>query len=189
MFLNNDTEVVDKDWISQLLFLLEQPNVGAVGPMLVYPGGTVQHAGVALGMRGTADHVLRGLPAESNGYFGSLACTREVSAVTFACAMIRKSEFLAHGSLQEIYGTHYQDVDFCLRLREAGKSILYTPRTRLIHHESRTRGNHYNLYDRALLLDAWSDVIANGDPFAGWEEGSEGAAEHEYIVCKSWRRY
>jgi GT2 family glycosyltransferase len=169
VLLNNDTEIIDGDWLNEMLFLLDDPEVAAVGPMLLYPDGTVQHAGVALGIRGTADHVLRGLPADADGYFGSLACTREVSAVTFACVMMRRGDYDAVGGLQELYGTHYQDVDFCLRLRERGRRILYTPRTRLIHHESATRGSTYDAMDRALLLDAWGTTISFGDPYSRWE--------------------
>ena len=174
VFLNNDTEVVDANWLDQMLFLLDDPTVAAVGPMLIYPDGTIQHAGVALGMRGTADHVLRGLPNDADGYFGSLACTREVSAVTFACAMVRRTDYDEVGGLSEFYATHYQDVDICLRLRTPGKRILYTPRTRLVHHESATRGPRYDAIDRALLIDSWGDVIGAGDPYARWEPEARG---------------
>jgi O-antigen biosynthesis protein len=177
IMLNNDTEVIDADWIEQMLFLLDDPNIGAVGPLLLYPNRKVQHAGVALGIRGTADHVLRGHAADGDGYFGSLICTREVSCVTFACAMIRKSDYVSVGGLQTLYGTHYQDVDFCLKLRESGKRILYTPRTLLVHHESATRGKGYDRMDRELLLDAWGETISKGDPFARWEPSARGIEE------------
>jgi len=169
VLLNNDTEIVHGDWLDQLLFLLEQPGVGAVGPLLLYPDRKVQHAGVALGMRGTADHVMRGLAADADGYFGALASTREVSAVTFACTMLRKADYLDAGGLEELYRTHYQDVDLCLRLQAQGKKIVYTPRTTVIHYESATRGTAYDALDRALFLDAWSDVIARGDGYSRWE--------------------
>jgi GT2 family glycosyltransferase len=165
VLLNNDTEVLDPDWLQVLVFHLELPGVGVVGPLLSYPDGSVQHAGVALGLRGTADHVMRGLPADGDGYAGSLCCTREVAAVTGACLVTTRQHYLAMGGLNEYYRTHYQDVDFCLRTRRAGRRILYTPRTRLVHHESASRGSFYDHLDRALLLDAWGEVIARGDPF------------------------
>jgi len=146
--------------------------------MLLYPDRTVQHAGVALGIRGTADHVLRGLPPDADGYFGSLACTREVSAVTFACVMMRRADYGAVGGLQEMFATHYQDVDFCLRLRERRRRILYTPHARLIHHESATRGSRYDVMDRALLLDGWGSIISEGDPYARWEPATRGQAKY-----------
>jgi GT2 family glycosyltransferase len=169
VLLNNDTEIVQSDWLEQLLFLLEEKDVAAVGPLLLYPQRTVQHAGVALGLRGTADHVMRGLPADADGYFGTLACTREVSAVTFACVMLRKTDYLSIGGLEELYRTHYQDVDFCLRHGAQGTKILYTPRAVLIHYESATRGSAYDAVDRALFLDSWAETIAKGDPYSRWE--------------------
>jgi GT2 family glycosyltransferase len=168
VLLNNDTEVIQEDWLEQMVFLLEQPDVGVVGPMLLYPNGTVQHAGIALGIRGTADHVMRGFEANSDGYFGALSCTREVSGVTFACAMVSRELYMSLGGLNELYSTHYQDVDFCLRVLSIGKKILYTPRARVLHRESATRGDRYDNLDRALLLDAWSQLLAAGDPYARW---------------------
>ncbi len=176
VLLNNDTEVLAADWLDQMMFLLDEPDVGAVGPMLVYPDNKVQHAGVAVGIRGTADHVLRGLDCNDDGYFGSLNCTREVTAVTFACAMLRKSRYLELGGLQEYYATHYQDVDFCLRLRQLGLRNLYTPRTKLVHYESATRGGSYDHLDRALLIDCWSTEISKGDEFSRWEPAARAGA-------------
>jgi O-antigen biosynthesis protein len=169
VLLNNNTEVDHGDWLDQLLFLLDDPDVAAVGPLLLYPDGTIRHAGVALGMGGTADHVLRGLPADADGCFGSLACTREVSAVSFACVMMRRNDYDAIGGLQALYATRYQDIDFCFRLREQGRRILYTPRTSLIHHEGVTRAPATDAMDRALLLDAWGTAISAGDPYCRWE--------------------
>src|SRR4029453_3582217 len=126
-----------------------------VGPLLLYPDGSVQHAGVALGLRGTADHVMRGYPPDTDGYAGSLCCTREVMAVTAACLMTRRAHYQALGGLNEFYATIYQDLDFRLRTWGEGKSVLFTPRTRLKHHESVTRGRFYDHMDRALLKDAW----------------------------------
>jgi GT2 family glycosyltransferase len=165
VLLNNDTEVVDADWLRTLVWHSELPGVGAVGPLLTYPEGTVQHAGVVLGFRGTADHVMRGVPADVDGYAGSLACTHEVSAVTGACLMTCRETYIESGGLSEYYATHYQDVDFCLRLRKRGLRILFTPRTRLIHHEGVSRGSEYDILDRALLLDRWKAVIDRGDPY------------------------
>jgi GT2 family glycosyltransferase/2-polyprenyl-3-methyl-5-hydroxy-6-metoxy-1,4-benzoquinol methylase len=165
ILLNNDTEVIDPDWIETLVFHLLQPGVGIVGPLLLYPNGSVQHAGVVIGFRGTADHVMRGFPGDTDGYAGSLSCSREVSAVTGACLAIRREDYRVLGGLVDHYATHYQDVDFCLRVREQGKRILFVPRARLYHHEGASRGTFYDLIDRALLLDCFGDVIARGDPY------------------------
>ena len=165
LLLNNDTEVVRPNWLEAMVWLAEVSDVGAVGPLLLYPNGTVQHAGVVLGMRGTADHVLRGYPADADGYAGSLACAREVSAVTGACLLVRRDLYEEVGGLDVHFATHYQDIDFCLKIRRKGLRNLFTPRSVLIHHESASRGPHYDHLDRALLLDRWADRIARGDPY------------------------
>jgi GT2 family glycosyltransferase len=124
----------------------------------------VQHAGVVLGARGTADHVMRRFPADADGYAGSLSCPREVSAVTGACLAIRRDTFERIGGWNELYATHYQDVDLCLRLRQSGLRCLFTPKARLTHHESPSRGGDYDFLDRLLLIDTWRDELAAGDP-------------------------
>ncbi|HUJ25941.1 MAG TPA: glycosyltransferase family 2 protein, partial [Myxococcales bacterium] len=165
ILLNNDTEVIDADWMQTIVFQLLQPGVGAVGPLLLYPDGSVQHAGVVLGFRGTADHVMRNFPSDSDGYFGSLSCAREVSAVTAACLAMRRADYDAVGGFVDHYATHYQDVDLCLRIRAMGKRIIHTPRARLYHHEGGSRGSAYDHLDRALLVDCWGEVIDRGDPY------------------------
>jgi O-antigen biosynthesis protein len=165
VFLNNDTEVVAQDWLQQLIYYAEQPDVGAAGALLAYEDRTVQHAGVALGMRGTADHTMRRFPIDVDGYAGSLACAREVSAVTGACLMIRKSLFEELGGFNPHFFTAYQDVDLCLRLRARGLRIIYTPQAFLFHHESISRRTYYDMVDRMLLLDLWEHIIERGDPY------------------------
>jgi len=165
VLLNSDTEVLDPEWLQTLVFHLELPNVGIVGPLVLSPDGSVRHAGVALGLCGTADYVMRGLPADADGYTGSLCCTREVMAVTAACLMTTRQHYRDIGGLNEYYQTHYQDVDFCLRTWRMGRRVLHTPRTRLIHHETASRDELDDPLDRALFRDAWGDLIARGDPF------------------------
>jgi GT2 family glycosyltransferase len=166
VFLNNDTEVIAEDWLQHLAYYAEQPDVGAAGVLLAYDDLTVQHAGVALGMRGTADHTMRRFPILVDGYAGSLACAREVSAVTGACLMIRKTLFEEIGGFNEHYFTAYQDVDVCLRLRRHGLRIICTPRALLLHDEFISRTSYYyDIIDRMLLLDQWEDVIERGDPY------------------------
>ena len=100
-----------------------------------------------------------------DGYAGSLACAREVSAVTGACLMIRKALFEEIGGFNEHFFTAYQDVDLCLRLRARGLRIICTPQALLFHHESISRQSYYDMIDRMLLLDRWEDVIERGDPY------------------------
>ena len=166
LFLNNDTEVLEPGWLARLALWLDDPGVGAVGPVLLYPDRTVQHAGVVLGARGTADHVMRRFPAEVDGYAGSLAASREVSAVTGACLLMRRDEFRELGGFSADYARHYQDVDLCLRLRDRGRRIVCASRPRLIHHESLTRGaDGYDMGDRAILIDRWRERLTAADPY------------------------
>ena len=165
LFLNNDTEVVDPDWLLTLLAHHSLPNVGAVGPILIYPNGEVQHAGVVIGARGTADHILRHVNPMCDGYAGSLPCAREVSAVTAACMMMPRDLFIELGGFNEDYARHYQDTDLCLRIREAGRSILHVGNVHLKHHESVSRGGIYDMVDRAIFQDRWFSILTEGDPF------------------------
>lgn len=164
VFLNNDTTVVSPEWLHHFVFHLSVSDVGAVGPLLLFPDGTIQHAGTVLGPRGTADHVMRGSSPESDGYAGSLSSPREVSALTGACLAIRRDTFDSVDGWNEFYMTHYQDVDLCLQLRNRGLRCIFTPDVRLVHHESPSRGSRYDLLDRMLLIDSWQDVIEKGDP-------------------------
>ena len=165
LFLNNDTEVLSPDWLAVLLTHHSLPNVGAVGPMLIYPGGTVQHAGVVIGFRNTADHVLRNADPTSDGYAGSLPCAREVSGVTAACMMMPRKLFVDLGGFEEAFACHYQDVDLCLRIRERKLSIVSVGNVALRHHESVSRGSAYDMFDRAIIQDRWSHILSEGDPF------------------------
>jgi len=164
VFLNNDTTVVSPEWLHHFVFHLSVSDVGAVGPLLLFPDGTIQHAGTVLGPRGTADHVMRGSSPESDGYAGSLSSPREVSALTGACLAIRRDTFDSVDGWNEFYMTHYQDVDLCLQLRNRGLRCIFTPDVRLVHYESPSRGSRYDLLDRMLLIDSWQDVIEKGDP-------------------------
>jgi O-antigen biosynthesis protein len=163
--LNNDTEIVQVDWLEHLLFYAHMSDVGAAGALLTYEDGTIQHAGIILGPRGTADHIMRGFPGDADGYMGSLACTREVSAVTAAALLVNRRKYKRVGGLSERFRRHYDDLDFCLRLRERGLRNLCVSTARLVHHESRSRGTKYDYTDRILLLDRWESVIDGGDPY------------------------
>lgn len=165
LFLNNDTLILTPDWIEQLLYYSAQEDVGAAGALLLYPDNTVQHAGINLGPRETADHLMRGFSVGSDGYAGSLICAHEVSAVTAACLMMKKIDFENVGGFNEHYFTHYQDLDLCLKLREMGKRIIFTPQAKLTHFESKTRKDYYDHVDYTLLLDQWQGHILNGDPY------------------------
>lgn len=166
VLLNNDTEVIDTDWLRKMSMHFEDERVGAVGATLLYPNRSVQHAGVILGPRGTADHVMRGFEEWADGYAGSLAVSREVSAVTAACMMLPLDLFKQVGGFSTDFAKHYQDVDLCLKIREKGLRLVQSANARLIHHESLSRkSDGYDLGDRAILIDRWREWINEGDPY------------------------
>jgi len=140
--LNDDIQVIDNDWLRQMMALAVRNDIGAVGARLLYADNTVQHGGIMLGVMGVANHLHKGLPVESPGYFGRLQLTQELSAVTAACLVIKRSIYEQIGGLnEEELAVAFNDVDFCLRLREAGYRNLWTPRATLYHLESASRGS------------------------------------------------
>ena len=172
LFLNNDVEVIEEGWLRELVSIALVPDVGAVGAKLLYPDGTLQHGGVILRERSIAGHAHPGLGGEEPGYFGRAMQAREVSAVTAACLTIRRDLFAEIGGFDAArLAIAYNDVDLCLRLRAAGKRIVWTPFARLTHHESRSRGAEDTPGKRARLAEEaavmkerWGDRLA-ADPF------------------------
>lgn len=139
--INNDIEVISPDWLEEMVALALQPSVGAVGARLWFPDDRLQHGGVILGIGGIANHAHKFLSKGEHGYFGRAVLIQEFSAVTAACLVIRKSIFEQVGGLDEVnLKIAFNDVDFCLRVREAGHVNVWTPYAELYHHESATRG-------------------------------------------------
>ena len=139
--LNNDIEVIDPGWLEELVLQALRPGVGAVGARLLYPNRTLQHGGVLLGVGGVANHAHLGWPGDHPGYFSRAQLTQEMAAVTGACLLVRRSHYEAVGGLNEQQlKVAFNDVDFCLKLREQGLQNVYAPAARLIHHESVSRG-------------------------------------------------
>jgi GT2 family glycosyltransferase len=142
--LNNDVEALDGEWLAAMARHAVQPGVGAVGAMLLYPDGHIQHAGVAIGMGGAAGHVQRGADPADSFHQSWHAVTRRVSAVTAACLVVRRESYLAVGGLdEEGFAVAFNDVDFCLKLQDAGLANVYCAEARLLHRESRSRGSDY----------------------------------------------
>jgi glycosyltransferase involved in cell wall biosynthesis len=140
--LNDDIEVIEPDWLTEMVSHALRPEIGAVGCKLLYPNRTIQHAGVLMGLFGVAGHVFRGLPEDAPGYFGRAQLTQNLSACTAACLVVRKSVYDEVGGLDEKnLPVAFNDIDFCLRLIESGYRNLYTPFAMLFHHESATRGH------------------------------------------------
>jgi len=165
IFLNDDTEVISQDWMECMLEHSAKSNVGAVGALLFYPNDTIQHAGVLIGIGGITSHAFEGLPRNDQGYKGLVQTVRECSAVTGACLMIKKSLFEQVGGFDENLAYSFNDVDLCLRLREKGYSIIYTPHAQLYHHGTASRPYTEDNAEIRYFVKRWHDLILKGDPY------------------------
>lgn len=174
LFLNNDTEVITVNWMEELLMYAQREDVGAAGAKLYYGNKTIQHAGVVLqlGAHRTAGHSHYGQSRENLGYMGRLCYAQNVSAVTGACLLVKKSLFKEVGGLDESFAISLNDVDFCLKLREKGLLNVFTPFAELYHYESVSRGlddsgekaERYNR-ESAHFREKWKNVLEKGDPY------------------------
>lgn len=141
LFLNNDTEVIAPNWLDEMVATIQNKDVGAVGARLLYSDGNIQHAGVTVGLGGAAGHPFRGLPSDNPGYFGMAKTGRNTLAVTGACLLTRKTLFKKlNGFDATNLAITYNDVDYCLKVVESGKEVIYNPHAELYHHESASRG-------------------------------------------------
>lgn len=174
LLLNNDTQVITVNWIEELLMYAQREDVGAVGAKLYYENKTIQHAGVVLGLGAhrTAGHSHYGQHRENLGYMGRLCYAQDVSAVTGACLMVAKELFLKMGGLDETFAISLNDVDFCIKLREAGYLNVFTPFAELYHFESISRGlddqgEKAKRYDEESerFRRKWKEVLEKGDPY------------------------
>lgn len=174
LLLNNDTEVITPGWIEEMLMYAQREDVGAVGAKLLYPDRTIQHAGVILklGAHRTAGHGHYKQPDSKLGYMGRLCYAQNVSAVTGACLLVKRSVFEQVGGLEESFEISLNDVDFCLKLRQAGYLNVWTPFAELYHHESISRGlddkgekaARYNR-ESEQFRTKWKAVLEKGDPY------------------------
>jgi O-antigen biosynthesis protein len=166
VFLNNDTAIVDPNWVTTMLEEAMRERVGAVAPLLLYPDDTVQHAGAALGLHGYAGHPFAGLSASAQTPFGVAAGgTRNWLAVTAACMMVQAEKFWHVGGFDESFIVAGNDVDLCLRLTRAGLRSLCVPHATVIHDESRSRGAHIDPADFIRSEQSYGDFRTIGDPF------------------------
>lgn len=174
LLLNNDTQVITVNWMEELLMYAQREDVGAAGAKLYYENKTIQHAGVvlALGAHRTAGHSHYGQHRENLGYMGRLCYAQDVSAVTGACLMVAKDLFWEVGGLEESFAVSLNDVDFCLKLREAGYLNVFTPFAELYHFESVSRGlddrgekaQRYEEESERFRVK-WKEVLDKGDPY------------------------
>jgi GT2 family glycosyltransferase len=165
VFFNDDLEVIAPEWLSAMLEFSQLEAIGAVGAKLFYPDGRLQHIGVLLGVNGVAAHAFHQHPGASLGYAGSAVSVRNVSAVTAACMMTRRRVFEEVGGFDEALAVDFNDVDYCLRLRERGYRIVFTPYAELSHRESASFGPRtQHPAEMALMSQRWQAAIKR-DPF------------------------
>ena len=182
--VNNDIEVITPDWLTEMVSWAVQPRIGCVGAKLYYGDDTIQHAGVVVGMGGVAGHAHKHRSRFDNGYFGNLRLVQNMSAVTAACLLVRKHIYYEVGGMDDIHlPVAFNDVDFCLKVREAGYKCVWTPFAELYHHESKTRGYEDTpekqaraAREIAAIKERWGDKIKK-DPFYSinlslWDEKS-----------------
>jgi ADP-heptose:LPS heptosyltransferase/GT2 family glycosyltransferase len=165
LFLNDDIEVVQPDWLDAMLEHVRRPEVAVVGPQLLYGDNNVQHAGMFLATPGTARHAFRFAPADEPGYFGLALTQRNVIAVTGACMLMRRSVYQALGGFEEAHQIINNDLDFCLRAHQAGKLTVYTPYASLLHYEAASRDRLEDVFDLAHFESRWKTIFATGDPY------------------------
>ena len=175
LLLNNDTAALHEDWLDEMMGHAVRPDVGAVGAKLLFPDGKIQHAGVILGIRGPAEHPFIGRPPEDRGYFGRAQLVQDVSAVTGACLLVRKSVYEQLGGLDEqAFKVSYNDIDLCLKIRAAGLRVVFTPFALLMHEGSASQKGQVEARpdeakqkrfagERLAMYDKWLPVIAR-DP-------------------------
>ena len=172
LLLNNDTEIITPEWIEEMLMYSQRQDVGAVGAKLYYPDDTIQHAGVGIGILGVAGHYFRGVSRKDVGYMCRLLYAQNMSAVTGACMMIRRSVWNEIGGLDESFEVAFNDVDVCMRIRKAGYLVVWTPHAQLYHYESKSRGHDYSDEKRERFIgegkrfrERWGAELETGDPY------------------------
>ena len=170
--LNSDTKITTPDWLEDMLGFAQREDVGAVGVKLFYPDNTIQHAGIVLGVDTVAAHLFRGLPKHMHGYFARESTIQDFSAVTAACMMAKKSTYEEVGYMDESLAVAFNDLDFCLKIRQTGKLIVYDPFVEVIHYESKIRGyedtpEKKERFQKEIdkFLNKWKEFYQKGDPY------------------------
>lgn len=172
LLLNNDIEVITSDWIERMIGICQRKDVGIVGAKLLYPDHTIQHCGVIIGLGGVAGHMFTDAAEEDPGYFSRAILQQDLSAVTAACLMVKREVYEEADGLEEKLKVAFNDIDFCLKVREKGYLIVLDPNVNLFHYESKSRGKEDSLekFERfsgevAFMKNKWGSVIDKGDPY------------------------
>lgn len=172
LLLNNDTEMIEPDSIKEMLDVCMRPDVGIVGAKLIFEDNTIQHAGVIIGFGGVAGHAFIGQDRDDNGYFSRIISVQDLSAVTAACLMVRRSVFDEVEGLNEEFKVAFNDIDFCLKVRKAGYLVVYNPYAQFYHYESKSRGQEDSAdkvarfqQEIGLFGERWGELLEHGDPY------------------------
>lgn len=165
LLLNNDMKVVDSQWLRELTQWALLPEVGVVGGKLLHTNKTIQHAGIVIGMQGFMGHLYLNAPDHYFGLLGSVDWYRNVSAVTGACQMMRRSVFIELGGYDEEYQLVFSDIQFCLRAIQKGYRNLYNPFVALIHYQGQSRGYQTPIKDIARAYEQWEEWLQHDDPY------------------------
>ena len=172
LFLNNDIEAINNDWLDRMLGFCQRDDVGIVGAQLLYPDGIIQHAGVVIGFGEIAGHAFVGLHPDECKAFGRAMLTQDYSAVTAACLLTKKEIFDKVGGFDEEFKVAFNDIDYCLRVRELGKKVVYNSFAALTHYESKSRGAEDTPEKKQRFADEirmfqerWADILRDGDPY------------------------
>ena len=165
LFLNNDVEVTQGDWLTAMLEHAQRPDVGAVGARLLYADGRIQHAGVVVGINRVAANAFRSWPGQTTGNSRLADVTRNCSAVTGACMMVPRRIFDEVGGFDERMRVVLNDVDLCLKIRQRGYLVVYTPHACLYHYEGSSRGRLHPPPDEKVFEERWRDFLDRGDPY------------------------
>ena len=171
LLLNNDVEVSTTDWLEELTANCQRKDVGIVGARLYYPDDTIQHAGIVIGIGGVAGALFVGMPRMFTGYLHKAAIQQDLSAVTAACMMVKRSVYEELNGLEEELKVAFNDVDFCLRARGKGYLVVYDPNVELYHFESKSRGTEDSKEkirrfqnEIEYMRSHWLELLKKGDP-------------------------
>ncbi len=170
--LNNDTELITPNWLEIMLGFIQREDVGALGVKLYYPDETIQHSGIIVGVGGIAGNRFKSIPKDGHGYFAKESMIENLSAVTGACLMTSKSVYEEVGWMDENLAVAFNDVDFCLKIREKGYLVVYNPFVEFWHYESKSRGQENTPAkikrfqgEMSTFEKRWGDILDEGDPY------------------------
>ncbi len=172
LFLNNDVELINPASVSEMLGVMQRPEVGVCGARLLYEDDTIQHGGVVVGFGGIAGGCFIGLHEKENSYMHRAMCSQDYSAVTAACLMTKREVFMAAGGFYEGLAVAFNDIDYCMAVRALGKLVVYNPYVTFHHYESKSRGledtpekvERFN-GEIAVFADRWGEILKDGDPY------------------------